>query len=361
MIDLSPQSLAAIAGLILGAIFGATVHRTNFCVMGAVSDSVLLGDRRRLRAWLLAIAVAVAGAEALHLAGLIDLHGSIYLGPRLGWAGGVLGGLAFGAGMVLAGGCASRNLARIGGGSLKALMVVLVLGVVAGMTLRGLLAHPRLWLEGATALSVAETGHGVPELLARVTGLDLPWRGLGAVLAVVSLLAVALLDRRFRATPAAWAGGLAVGAVVVGGWAATGILAADEFEPMPLASLTFVAPTADAVLYAMTATGTALAFGAASVFGTVLGAFLAAMAGRSFRLETFRDPGDMVAHVAGAALMGAGGVIALGCTVGQGVTGLSTLALGSLVAVGAIVAGAVLALRVLARGGDRPIAGGCAG
>lgn len=350
----TPAHLANLGGLLLGLVFGAVVQRSNFCTMGAISDMVLLGDSSRLRSWVLAIAVAMLGSQLLHLGGLIDLKSSIYTGTSLNWLGAILGGLLFGFGMVQAGGCGNRTLARLGAGNLKSLLVVLMIAIAGYATLRGLFGPLRLWLETATAINLKSFGiasQALPDLLGQLLDVDarlLRWL-LALVIPAVLLIWV-FRDARFRARPALILGGLIVGLVIVGGWAVTGILGADDFEPVPLASMTFVAPVGNTLQYLMTFTGARLDFGISTVFGVILGAFLMARADGSFRIEGFTNPQDLVAHILGGLMMGFGGVLALGCTVGQGLTGIGTLALGSFVAVGGIVIGGILGVRYLEEG-----------
>jgi uncharacterized protein len=355
MSDLPVHQLVALLGFGLGAAFGAVVQRTNFCAMGSVSDIVYLEDWGRFRAWLLAIAVAVAGTSALDAAGLVDLGKVIYATPNLGWLGAIIGGLLFGIGMTLASGCGSRSLARLGAGNLKSLVVVIVLGIFAYMTLRGLLGAARVAAVEPTNLDLRAAGHStqlLPDLLADWTGLAVGGVQLAlAACVVLALVWFCLKDRSFRNDVRNLASGVLIGMLVVGGWAATGIVGNDDFEPVPLASFTFVAPIGDALVYLMTWTGAKIGFGVASVFGVVVGAFVAARLSGEFRLEGFAGTPDMLRHLAGAAMMGTGGVLALGCTVGQGITGLSTLAVGSVLAFAALVAGAVLGLKYLEHGG----------
>jgi uncharacterized membrane protein YedE/YeeE len=351
--EISPRILTALAGFAIGLVFGAVVQRTNFCAMGAVSDVVILRDWRRLRAWLLAIAVAILGAQGLAAAGVVDLRDSIYLDSRLTWAAAILGGLMFGIGMVLAGGCGSRNLVRFGAGDLRAFVVVLVLGIGATMTLHGLTALPRVWLNDATAIDLSARGfetQALPSLLeAGLGGGAEIWQtATGAILAL-ALLLFCLASPAFRRAGQHVLSGLILGLLVTAGWWATAVLGADDFEPAPLASLTFVAPVGDSLLYLMTFTGSEVDFGIAAVGGAVLGAFATAKATGVFRLQTFGDRGDFLRNLMGAFLMGVGGVTALGCTIGQGITGLSTLALGSFLAFGSIVLGGVLGVHILAR------------
>ncbi len=355
MSELPVHQLVALLGFGLGAAFGAVVQRTNFCAMGSVSDIVYLEDWGRFRAWLLAIAVAIAGATALDAAGLVDLGKAIYATPNLGWLGAIAGGLLFGIGMTLASGCGSRSLARLGAGNLKSLVVVLVLGIFAYMTLRGLLAAGRVAAIEPTNVDLRAYGQQtqlLPDLLAAWTGFAAGNVEFAiAVCVALALCWFCLKDRSFRTDARNLVSGVAIGLLVVAGWAATGIVGNDDFEPVPLASFTFVAPIGDALVYLMTWTGAKIGFGVASVFGVVAGAFVAARLNGEFRLEGFAGTADLLRHLAGAAMMGTGGVLALGCTVGQGITGLSTLAVGSILAFAALVGGAVLGLKYLEHGG----------
>lgn len=355
MDSLSPHILVSLIGFAIGLAFGAVVQRSNFCAMGAVSDIVVFGDWRRMRAWLLAIAVAMLGAQGLAAVGAVELSESIYLGSRLTWVGSILGGLLFGIGMVMAGGCGSRNLVRLGQGDLRSLVVVLVLAVSAYMALHGLTALLRVGLEQSTAMDLNAFGleqQGLIYLAARATGMEQS----ALRLVLVPILAAALLlfcfrDAAFRRSRKNIASGATLGLLVSAGWWTTGVAGADDFEPVPLASLTFVAPLGDALIYLMTFTGSSLSFGVAVVGGVILGAFGAAKAAGEYRTESFGDRADFLRNLAGAFLMGFGGVMALGCTIGQGITGLSTLALGSLLSFAAILAGGVVGVRLLERWG----------
>ncbi|MCB2099562.1 MAG: YeeE/YedE family protein [Rhodobacterales bacterium] len=355
MEELTVTHLVAGAGFIAGLVFGAIANATNFCTMGSLSDIVFMGDYRRFRAWLLAMAVAILGTQGLSAAGLLDLSQAIYLTPNLGWLGAILGGLMFGFGMTLAGGCANKNLVRVGGGNLKSVVVLLVMGVFAYMTLRGLIGLARVEMETWANVSLADTAElesqGLGEMLGRLTGLETEQATL--VLAAVvglALLAFCFKDRDFRASGHNILGGLGVGAVVVGGWWITGVLGFDDFEPAPVESFTFVAPVGNSLQYLMTFSGASINFGIAAVGGVVVGSFLTALVTRSFHVEAFGNTEDMLRHMGGAAIMGVGGVLALGCTVGQGITGLSTLAAGSVIALLAILLGGLLGLKFLETG-----------
>jgi uncharacterized membrane protein YedE/YeeE len=354
MASLPVNVLVSLLGLLAGIVFGAAAQRTNFCTMGALSDIVNLQDYRRFRAWMLAIAVATAGSQALYLTGTVDLGKSIYLTANLGWLGAIIGGLMFGFGMTLTGGCGNKTLVRLGAGNLKSLVVGLVLGVFAFMTLRGLIGVARLNFIESTNANLAGAGlstQGIADLLSAGTGLSLPGlRWVVAVGTVLGLLWYCFKDAEFRASPANIIGGSVIGALIPVGWIITGIVGADDFDPVPLASFTFVAPIGEALMYLMVFTGASINFGIAAIGGVVLGSFMMAIATRTFRIEAFNDRNDMLRHLAGGALMGTGGVLALGCTIGQGITGISTLALGSLIALLSIVAGGLYGLKYLEEG-----------
>lgn len=354
VIDNGPMVLA-IGGLAIGFLFGVIVFKTNFCTMGAISDIASFGDYRRFRAWVLASATALIGAQLLYYAGVVELTKSMYLAPSVNWIGNVLGGLIFGYGMVFAGGCASRNLARVGGGDLRSLMGLIVLGIFAYMSIGGLLGPLRVWLEQATAVSLANMNapsQGLGDILSASMGIG---SGTGALIATAGIVAAALVycfkDKAFRGSGVHVVSGIGVGLCVMAGWAVTGI-AFDELavRPMSPVSLTFVRPVGDSLEWFQRFTALGLpGFGVATVFGTVLGAFVTAVAMKRFAIRTFADKGDTIRVLSGAALMGVGGVMALGCTVGQGITGVSTLAVGSFISFASIVAGGFAGMKTFER------------
>lgn len=357
-------------GFVIAAAFGAVAARTNFCTMGAVSDVVNLGHWGRMRMWLLAVAVAVLGTTALAASGLVDIRQAIALRPSLPWLSLLVGGLLFGVGMSLAGGCANRNLVRLGFGSIRSLVVLVFMGIASYMALKGLFAQWRSsWLDPVridlAALGWADQGLG--SALGRATGLA-PATALllAAGLVAGALLLFVLKDARFRRNGVQLAGGAVLGALVVAGWYVSGHLGFGEHpETMEnvyfatnsrtLESLSFVAPVAYTLELLMLWTDKSLhpSFGIALVLGVVAGAAAYALAAGKFRWEGFASLADLRNHLIGAGLMGAGGVTAAGCTVGQGLTGLSTLAIGSFIAVAGIVAGSVLTLRWLAWQAER--------
>lgn len=357
-VDIAALSTRVIAlTFALGTAFGAIVHRTNFCAMGSVADIVAFGDWTRMRMWALAVAVAIAGTALLGAAGLIDPLGSFYTAKRFMPLAYAVGGLLFGFGMVLSGGCGLKSLVRAGGGSLKALVVVCVMAVVAYISLRGVLAIVRVRAIEAVWFELPTT-QDLPSLLAG--GSD----ALGTVrLVVAGAVALALLAFVWRGradlTKEAVVGGLGVGAIIIAAWYVSGHVGYVAEHPETLEAtylrtnsrgmeaLSFAAPVAWALDYLMffSDTSKVATIGVASVAGVLAGAALSALAGGRFRWEGFRDTEDTAHHLAGAALMGFGGVTAMGCTIGQGLSGVSTLAVGSMIAVAGIIAGAVAGLR----------------
>ena len=349
--EFSVVHFVAAGGFVLAAVFGFVANRTNFCAMGAVSDMLHMGSRGRLGAWFFAAGLAILGTQWLHAAGLVDLANAIYLTPNFGWLGYIVGGVAFGVGMTLAAGCGQRNLVRFGGGSLKALVVLLVLGITAYTTLRGLLGLARITVFEAPNVQLDLHGlddQGLATMLAAALGVENP-DTVRTVLAVVlggGLIVFALAQSSFRRSFDNILAGIVIGLVVTSGWFLTGYLGNDDFDPVPVESLTFIAPTGNAINYVMTFTGSTINFGIAAVLGMVAGSFVYAVASGSFRVETFSTRPEMLSHLAGGLLMGFGGVLALGCTIGQGVTGMSTLAAGSLIALVSIIFGAAITMKV---------------
>ena len=252
--------------------------------------------------------------------------------------------------MTLASGCGQRTLVRVGGGNLKSLVVLLFLGLAAYMTMRGLLALVRVNLIDAPSINLGGLGvqdQGIGTLLAAATGIDdVTWvtRGIALVLGS-GLVLYAFWGAEFRRSFDNVLAGLVIGLIIAAGWYITGVVGFDDFEPVRFESYTFVAPAGESLQYLMTFTGSTISFGVAAVFGVILGSFLYVVATRKFRFEYFVGRDDMIRHILGGILMGFGGVLALGCTVGQGITGMSTLALGSLLALCSIVFGSALTMK----------------
>ncbi len=344
-------------GFVLAFIFGYVGNKTHFCTMGAVSDIVNMSHWDRMRAWLLAIAVAIIGTSLLVYNGHLDLTKTIYTGSNFYWLAAIVGGLTFGVGMTLAGGCGQRTLVRLGGGNLKSVVVFLFMGYAALVTLSGIFGAFRVSVLQAAPVTVYLQGmQTIPEVL----GLGSPGAALGAGLAIgAALLVYIFANKEFRANADNILAGIVIGLIVVAGWYVTGTFGfgedPDTLEMVYLGtnshlaeSMTFVAPLGYTMnLWAYwTDSATIVTFGVASVFGVVIGSFVYAVAHRSFRWESFNSPQDMFRHIVGAVLMGFGGVTAIGCTIGQGVTGVSTLAVSSFIVLAAIIAGAAITMKV---------------
>ena len=358
-IDHSPLVAQVLwASFALACAFGAIAQRTRFCTMGAIADVVNMGDWSRLRMWALAIAVAVLGFNAMVALGWLQAGKSIYAAPQLAWLSHAVGGLLFGFGMVLASGCGSKSLVRLGAGNLKSLVVLLMLAVGAIATLKGVTGVLRVNSVDRVALALP-AGQDLPSLLAAATGLGVPQAAalLGGAVAVL-LLAWVLKAPEGRSGEV-WLGGAGIGAVIVALWWVSGRMGYLAEDPNTLEeaflatnsrrmeSLSMAAPVGYALdwLLQFSDKGKQITIGIVAVAGVALGSAAMALATGSFRWEGFAGVEDTANHLGGGLLMGVGGVTALGCTIGQGLSGLSTLALGSAIAVAGIVAGAVLALR----------------
>ena len=346
------------AAFILSLLFGAVAQRTHFCTMGAISDIVNMSDWTRMRQWGMAVGVAMIGFYTLAVSGVIDPAKTLYASNRFIWLSALSGGLLFGFGMVLASGCGSKTLVRIGGGNLKSVVVFVVMGVAAFATLKGITAVLRVATVDRVAIDFASNA-ALPNWLGTAVGISTA--GAGLILALVlglGLIIWALLGRDFVRFDNLLAG-LGLGAIIAAMWWVSGRLGYVAEHPDTLQeaflvtnsgrmeALSFVSPVAYTIDWLMFFSDKAkvLTLGIVSVFGVVVGSAVYAIATRSFRWEGFAGAEDTANHLVGAVLMGVGGVAAMGCTVGQGLSGLSTLSATSFVAVSAIIAGAVAALK----------------
>jgi uncharacterized membrane protein YedE/YeeE len=359
--DANPAQLAlyvAWGAFALAFVFGAVANKTDFCTMGAVSDWVNMGHTGRMRMWLLAIGVAILGSNALHLAGAIDLSKSIYPGPNFTWLSYIVGGLLFGVGMTLGSGCGSKTLIRIGAGNLKSVVVFIVVGIVAYMTLRGIFGAFRVNVLEQASVTLPG-GQDLPNLFSRLGGDKKAWMLALSALMGGGLIAWAYSSKDFRSNFDYTLGGVVTGLVVVGGWYVSGHIGHVAEDPQTLQeafvatntgrmeAFSFVAPLAFSLEYLMLWTDKSkiITYGIASAAGVILGSLAYALASRKFRWEGFRDAEDTALHLVGGALMGFGGITALGCTIGQGISGFSTLALGSILTFFAIVAGSAATMK----------------
>jgi hypothetical protein len=343
------------AGFVLAFIFGYVANKTSFCTMGAVSDVVNMGDWGRMRAWLLGIAVATLGTGILVYLGILRVDETYYTRGPFHWLAFLIGGLTFGVGMTLASGCGQRTLVRLGGGNLKSVVVFLFMGYAALVSMNGIL---RVFTDKFLRAELFTLYLGSDQSLPSVLNMSGPTSHLYVAAAIaLSMMVFVFISKEFRASVDNILAGLVVGLVVVAGWYVTAKIGYGE-DPETMESvymgtasglaesMTFVGPLANTMDLWAYWMDKKFNFGIATVFGVVIGSFIYSVFNKSFRWEYFTSPQDMFRHLIGAALMGYGGVTALGCTIGQGVTGISTLAIGSFVALFGIIAGAAATMKI---------------
>lgn len=345
---MSHFTVIAIGGLVCGFAAGAAAQYGRLCTFAAIEDALMGRDFRRTRAWVLAIAVAIGTTHLLVAAGLVDLSDSSYRVATLAAGGVLVGAVLFGIGMALIGTCAFGLLVRAGSGDLRALTMVCLVGVTAFAATGGFLAPLRTVLGELMLIDLKSVGG------ANLTGMALAAGGLDLAAAVVIFVTgiagiFALSCKRIRRKPRLMAASVVLGLAVTGGWVVTDTLA-DPFETTRAESLTFVAPVGRALLAIMGQTFSGVTFGVMTVVGVLAGSFAIAFARRELRWEAFDDQREMRRHIVGAALMGFGGVLAQGCTIGQGVSAASTLALSAPIAIFGMVVGAKLGLMWLLDG-----------
>ncbi len=333
-------ALAALAGLMAGLVLGLAARLGDFCTLAALESALYGHDQRRLRLWGIVLAVAIIATQAGAAAGWIDLGGTIY--HQVEWMplASILGGLTFGYGMALAGNCGFGALVRLGSGDLRALVIVIILAISGFVTLSGPLAPLRARLFPQVE---ADAPHSIA---ASLDMLGIPFAAFVALL-VVLLLAWALSHPGLRAAPRQIAWGAAAGLAVAFSFAATSFLADESLGAVAVEGPSYVAAVGRALLWLMTASGGGLSYTVGSVFGIVLGALAGSLWRGMFRWEACEDPRELGRQIGGAALMGVGGVVAMGCSIGQGVSAVATLAWSGPVTLAAIVAGAALGLRQL--------------
>lgn len=331
--ETTPRLASFYFALVLGLGFGGLAQVTRFCLRRA-----LVGDDRREAAgvWALALLVAVIGTQAAVAQGWISFEGHRLLAPDLPWLSIAVGGALFGAGMVLTRGCISRLTILTGTGNLRALLCVVIFAVVAHATLKGVLAPLRAAI-GTYSLPLAEYS-----TLTALPGGAAFW---SAAIALPALWLV--LSAKLR--PTLWIGAALIGALVPLAWITTGLVLFDEFDPIAMESLSFTAPMSEGLFYLIASSAVTAGFGPGLVAGVLVGSVLAAALTSSFQWQSFETPRQTGRYVLGAALMGFGGVLAGGCTLGAGLAGIPTLGIAALLALAAIAIGAVLSHRFLAR------------
>jgi uncharacterized protein len=336
-----------LVGLAGGILLGLAARLGRFCTMGAIEDMLYGGSSLRMRMWVLAIGLSVLGVHGMQLAGLFDPAASFYLSTRWVPLASILGGFAFGYGMALAGNCGYGAIARLGGGDLRAFVIVLVMGISAFLCLSGPFAHLRVLIFPQEALLPGDMPPGIAAWAGGLTGLPPALPGLAIGLAITL---AALASREMLARPGAIVWGGVVALAVLSAWAGTQYIADHGFAAAQVTSHSFAAPVGETLLYAMLGSSGAPGFGVGSVAGVILGAFAGSLIKGHFRWEACEDPRELRRQIAGAALMGAGAVVAAGCTIGQGVSAFSVLAFSAPVTFAAVLAGAALGLRQLIAG-----------
>ena len=329
----TPLQASVVLGLVLGAVYGVLAQRSRFCLRRS-----LVGDWSEclpaLGVWAMALALAIAGTQGAVAAGVVSFDAHRFLSPDLPLVSVLVGGALFGAGMVLSGGCVSRLTVLAGAGNLRSALVLVVFAVVAYATMKGVLAPLRTTLRDWTV----DPGGGVA--LTALPG--------GAVWAWVLALAAAVLGFRSGALPRHLVMGAAIGLLVPLGWIGTGFVLLDDFDPVPLQSLGFTGPTADTLFWTMAATAISAGFGTGLAAGVIAGSAVAAVSAGEFRWSSLEGPRQTGRYMAGAALMGTGGVLAGGCTVGAGLSGVSTVSIAAILALTAMAVSARITGRFLA-------------
>ena len=366
MNDLTPEQISSLGSqallitLFITTILGIIMQKTSFCTLGAVSDGILMEDWSRMRQWCLAIGIAILGVALMSHLGWIDVSKSFYTGNRVLYLSTVIGSTLFGIGMVLASGCGSKTLIRIGGGNLKSIVVFIVLGLVAYMTMRGFLGIMKANTIDKVSLSL-NTNQDLPSILSASFGIAK--ESLRSILALIiggAFIGFAVLKKSFWNTENLLAG-IGVGVGITAIWWVSGHYAHLTEDPNTLQeaflvtnsgrmeSLSFVAPYAYSLDWLMFTSDKSkvLTIGIVAVIGMILGSAISSILSKNFRWESFRGVEDTANHLVGAALMGFGGVTAVGCTVGQGLSGLSTLALNSFIAFPGFILGAYIGLQYL--------------
>lgn len=372
--EITHQILAS--AWVLAFVLGVAVRKTGFCTLGAVSDWINIGHKGRLSAWFFAIAIAITGVLVLEMTGRVDMSSTLppYRSSNFMWPRYLLGGLMFGVGMTLSSGCGMMTSIRMGGGNVKSIVVFTVMGIWAYLMTKtnfyGYVFHS--WME---PLSIDFARHGIESqevsvLLANLLGMEssttLRWMIAGALALVLFVLI--FRSPHFRERFDFLLGGGAVGILVVLAWYITGSSIGIEWKefaefmdqpPVGVAtqSLTFINPTGEwGYWYTqqvqlepfkfLPVQWHLISFGMMVISGVVIGSFFYSVTTKRFHFEWFRSWGDFVNHVIGGTLMGIGGVLAMGCSIGQGVTGTSTMALGSIIALVSIILGSALTMKV---------------
>lgn len=342
---LTDPVLAALAGIVGGVMLGLAARLGRFCTLGAIEDHLYGGSNQRLMMWAIAIGTAVMGSFGLMAAGYFDPNQSMYMTFAWDPFASIAGGLMFGYGMALCGNCGFGAIARLGGGDLRSFVIVLVMGIGCYVALSGPLAFVRIWLFPQE--TVTGDVPGFAQLISSAIGLSTPMIG---VIIGAAIFAIGLASGDLRRSPKSIFWGVIVGLAIVTGWAGSSYVNRIGFDDLPVVSHSFSAPVGETILFAMTGSARPLSFAVGSVFGVWLGALIGSIRRGHFRWEACEDPRELRRQIIGAGIMGVGAVIAMGCTVGQGISAFSVLAYSAPVTFAAIYLGAWLGLKQLIEG-----------
>lgn len=341
--------LLPLLGVLGGCVLGFVARANHFCTLSALERHWYAGDSNSLRTWVLASISALAGTQILVFLGFANPAASFYLTPEFPWTGAILGGFMFGIGMALVGTCGFGAVLRLGGGSLRALVVLTVIGLAALAAQRGVVGIIRVPLVDDMAVSLAGSGsQSVGDILSALFGVRL--QEVTAVAVVLAGLAWIFNSASFRHQRAQILTAVVIGGVITFGWWATSFIAARSFEPVQIEAGSFVVPVGDGIMQLITYTGTWPDYGVGLIAGTLLGAVFAALWKKDIRWEACDDARELGRHILGGTLMGVGGVFAMGCTVGQGITAFSTLAISAPVVMISMALGAKIGLAWLMEG-----------
>ncbi|MFK5980271.1 MAG: YeeE/YedE family protein [Rhizobiaceae bacterium] len=341
--------LLPFSGLMAGTLLGYFARRNFFCTLSSLEQYWFANNSTGVRSWVLATALALAFTQILSGLGVVDVSRSFYLTPTFGWLGAIVGGFCFGVGMALVGTCGFGALVRLGSGSLKSLIAVLIIGLTALSTQRGLLGNLRVGFFDRFILDLTfANSQSIPSLIESVTGIDF------TIAITVVLVSGALWwvfsDKEFRQRTSLIITAAVIAFVVTFGWLVTSNVARTSFDPVQIESASFVMPLGDIILQFAAFTGAGPDYGIGLMFGTIIGAAIAARSTDDIRWEACDDARELSRHILGAILMGFGGVLALGCTIGQGISAASLLAASVPVSMISIVFGARLGLAWLVEG-----------
>ncbi|MCC5991922.1 MAG: YeeE/YedE family protein [Rhodobacteraceae bacterium] len=344
MWDLSAPVLTGSTGLVLGLVLGYAARMGDFCTLGAIESAAYGNDQRRARLWGVVVGVAILLLFVAEALGVAQITSTIYHQTVFNPFSAVIGGLLFGYGMALAGNCGFGALIRMGGGDLRSFLIVMIMAIAGFITLSGPLSPLRVALFAETP---TDTPQGFAHALSALSGLP-PLTFAAPVALILIVIAVSHPHLRHARATIGWS--VVVGVTIAAALILTSVLHVETLEAVPVEGFTFTVPLGRAIMYLMTSSGGGLTFAVGSVVGVVLGAAFAATWRRRFRWEACEDPRELGRQVAGACLMGVGGVVAIGCSVGQGATAMATLAYSAPVVAISIIAGALLGLRQLLRG-----------